>query len=199
MVSAASSSTPPGGHADLPAAEDQVWRLLQRGVADRHAASRHPSLVTVDADGQPQVRTLVLRRVERDARALLFHSDRRSAKVRALSVNSACAVHVYDARRRVQLRIRGQAQILHDDPSVDAEWQRLSPSSRHGYAVLATPGDPAESAQDDTHGDEAWARAQFCCIRVTVQAIEALWLRPLAHLRARFGYDPPMAPQWLVP
>lgn len=200
MTRSQSFAAAPTGPEDLFAAEDQAWRLLQRGVADRHAASRHPSLVTVDAEGRLQVRTVVLRRVEPEARVLGFHSDRRSQKVHALQALPSCAVHVYDSRRRLQLRVSGQAAVHLDGAAVDAEWQRLPPGSRDSYAVLAAPGSVvAHPTQGLERGDDAWARSQFCYITIAVQSIEALWLRPSGHLRAGFFYDPPAPSEWWVP
>jgi hypothetical protein len=39
----------------------QAWHRLVRGVHDRHAPARHPTLATVTPDGWPQARTVVLR------------------------------------------------------------------------------------------------------------------------------------------
>ena len=38
-----------------------AWHRLIRGVHDRHAPARHPTLATVSPDGMPQARTAVLR------------------------------------------------------------------------------------------------------------------------------------------
>jgi pyridoxine/pyridoxamine 5'-phosphate oxidase len=47
--------------ADLSDLHAQVWTRLMRGVRDRRASSRHPTLATVTPDGKPQARTVVLR------------------------------------------------------------------------------------------------------------------------------------------
>lgn len=194
------TSAAPSAPADLAVAEAAVWQLLQRGARDRHAAARHPCLVTMDAAGLPQARTVVLRAVHPDLRELVFHSDRRSQKVAALRAHPACAVHVYDPRRRLQLRMDGDATVATEGPEVDAEWQRLSPSAREGYAVRRPPGSALAAPEDATDlGDEVWARRQFCRIRVRVRALEGLWLRPEGHRRAGFCYEPPQPPEWRVP
>ena len=47
--------------ADLQELQAQVWTRLVRGVRDRRAPSRHPTLATVSPEGKPEARTVVLR------------------------------------------------------------------------------------------------------------------------------------------
>ena len=42
-----------------------AWHRLIRGVHDRHAPARHPTLATVSSEGLPHARTVVLRQVDR--------------------------------------------------------------------------------------------------------------------------------------
>ena len=55
-------------------------RLL-RGVRDRRAPTRHPTLATVTPDGRPKARTVVLRAADKQAGILELHTDLHSAKV----------------------------------------------------------------------------------------------------------------------
>ena len=56
----------------LPSAPE-VWALWQRGVADRRSPFRTPAIATVGTDGQPEVRTVVLRDAELQSRTLTLH------------------------------------------------------------------------------------------------------------------------------
>lgn len=69
---------------DLDTLHDQAWQRLIRGVRDRHAPARHPSLATVSPDGFPQVRTVVLRAADRSHQRLEIHTNLFSAKVEDL-------------------------------------------------------------------------------------------------------------------
>ena len=59
----------------------QVWMRLLRGVRDRRAPTRHPTLATVTPDGRPKARTVVLRAADKQAGILELHTDLHSAKV----------------------------------------------------------------------------------------------------------------------
>ncbi len=71
---------------DLSQLYAEVWARLTRGVHDRHAPARHPTLATVTPEGRPQARTVVLRAAEKAAGTLDIHTDLRSAKVGDLRV-----------------------------------------------------------------------------------------------------------------
>ena len=60
----------------------EVWARLTRGVHDRHAPARHPTLATAAPEGRPQARTVVLRAADKAAGTLDIHTDLRSAKVK---------------------------------------------------------------------------------------------------------------------
>lgn len=47
-----------------------------RGVDDRHAPARHPTLATVNSEGKPQARTVVLRAADQRSATLDIHTYR---------------------------------------------------------------------------------------------------------------------------
>jgi pyridoxamine 5'-phosphate oxidase len=55
---------------DLTQLHVEVRLRLIRGVRDRHAPTRHPTLATVTPDGRPQARTVVLRAADQPAGTL---------------------------------------------------------------------------------------------------------------------------------
>ena len=79
---------------DLSQLYAEVWARLTRGVHDRHAPARHPTLATVTPEGRPQARTVVLRAADKAAGTLDIHTDLRSAKVGDLRVTPFAALHV---------------------------------------------------------------------------------------------------------
>jgi len=90
---------------------EQAWKRLGRGVADRRAAARHPTLATVDADGWPQARTVVLRGADRAASQLTVYTDRKAGKVAELLHTPRAAVHVWDQTAHLQIRAVAEAVI----------------------------------------------------------------------------------------
>jgi pyridoxamine 5'-phosphate oxidase len=97
---------------DLAGLHSEVWLRLTRGVHDRHAPARHPTLATVSPDGRPQARTVVLRAADKAAGTLDIHTDLRSAKVADLRATPFAALHVWDAAAHLQLRLEAQFTLL---------------------------------------------------------------------------------------
>ena len=114
---------------DLAPLHAEVWQHLTRGVHDRHAPARHPTLATVSPDGRPQARTVVLRAADKVAGTLDIHTDLRSAKVMDLRASPFAALHVWDTSAHLQLRIEACVTILtgHD---VATTWQGVPEASR---------------------------------------------------------------------
>ena len=124
---------------------DKVWRLLGRGVADRHAAERHPTLANVGLDGAPQLRTVVLRSADRAAALLTVHTDNKSAKVAQLQADPRCALHVWNSKQKLQIRIKAEAALL-TGASVADVWDRVPASSRTAFWKAASFSSASMSA-----------------------------------------------------
>lgn len=174
--------------------------LLVEGAADPASPFHTPTLANIGADGTPAVRTVVLRGFENATRWLEMHTDTRSAKFKDFSKNSAAAMHVWDAGRRVQLRVGGHVHLHVGDQVAKAAWTRLRAPSRATYSVEPGPGTPI-AAPHDTHvtGEES-AFSVFCVMRMRVDSLEWLHLEHGSHARARFRWDNgTFTPMWLVP
>ncbi|MEO0819704.1 MAG: pyridoxamine 5'-phosphate oxidase family protein [Pseudomonadota bacterium] len=190
---------------DLEAVSEAAWARLTRGAADKRTAFNKMQLATIGAQGWPELRTVVLRRVDAAQRRLLFHTDRRSAKAPEIEADGRVSLHLWDARARLQLRLWGQARLLTADPMVLEEWERLTPAQRETYGGALPPGRPlarpAEADPDESRrltDDEA--AAVFSIVPVTVMRFEWLHLRRGGHRRARFdlgstGWEG----RWLAP
>ena len=172
----------------------QVWARLVRGVGDRHAAARHPTLATVTPDGWPAQRTVVLRAADPAAGTLDMHTDLRSPKVTALRHSPRAALHIWDASAHLQTRIEVTVAIL-TGPTVAAIWAQVPDPSRQSYGTLPAPGQPIEGALAYVKRPDA---ASFAVLRCMVRRIEALHLGP-QHRRARFDLDSGWAGEWLAP
>lgn len=109
------------------------------GVREPHAMN----LATVDEDGMPDVRVLLLRDV--DERGWHFATDRRSAKGRQLTASPDAALGFYWAEQGRQVRVRGKVFDLGLAASA-ADFLSRSPMSR--TASLS-------SVQSDVMSDES--------------------------------------------
>ncbi|MFN6954218.1 MAG: pyridoxamine 5'-phosphate oxidase family protein [Acetobacteraceae bacterium] len=185
---------------DLDGTLAEAFRLLSRGVADRRSLFHTPCLGSVDADGAPVLRTVVLRGFDPAARTLRIHTDLRSGKAADLRARPAVALHGYDPSAQVQLRLSGIATVHAEDAVAEAAWAASRPFSRRCYAIPDAPGTPC-AAPPDAPTDEEAGRPHFAAVLIAFDRLEWLWLCAAGHRRARFTWGPDGARSatWLVP
>lgn len=194
----------------LDAVLADIWMRLVRGGADRRSAFHTPVVASVDAEGVPQQRVMVLRKcVEADA-TMRFHTDLRSAKVGEMGTRARVNVLGYDPAAKIQIRASGMAIVTGTGDIADAAWLASSPSSRRCYLTRYGPGSvtdkpisglPAslESRVPERSETEA-GRINFAVLTVTLDTLEWLYLAHDGHVRARFAHENGVwKGQWLIP
>ncbi len=189
---------------NLEAALTRAWALLADGIATRRGPFHTPTFANTMHDGTPAARTIVLRAVSPADWTLRFHTDRRADKFAGLAARPQVALHVYDPKEKVQVRLTGTAALHIDDATADAAWAASLPISRVCYAQGATPGAPLETPHlpvTKTGTNEAIGRRNFAAVVITVQRLEWLYLLVHGHRRAVFtrAQDGSVAHQWLAP
>lgn len=198
-------------YSNLDSVLKHVWSELEAAAEQPGHAFRQLTFGTVH-EQRPDLRTVVLRRVEGSDRQLQFHTDRRSRKVGSVRENDRVAWHGWDADAREQIRLYGRASVHLDDEVAMDLWEHQSPASLAVYVrptapgtALQEPGDglrPAVKSEPVTEEDVAEGRQYFAAIQTTVDWIEWLHLHPDGHYRARFVYQEPedsFEGAWVVP
>jgi len=169
------------------------WDRLIRGVGDRHAAARHPTLATVDSAGAPTQRTVVLRGAVRAEARIEVHTDAASAKVAHLTRDPRVAFHVWDDKANLQLRLTAHAEILVG--TLD-QWERLPEAARRVYGGHPLPGSPvpeAEAFQPSPYPD------RYTVLQCHLDTMELLHLGRDLHRRAVFARASGWSGQWIAP
>ena len=166
-----------------------IWQLLSTATTSRSAFTLM-QLATVSADGQPSLRTVVMRQFLPALPALRFTADRRSAKMDDIAAQPQVALLAYDAANNVQLRLTGTAQIVEDAQQRAAVWHKLRP---HSHALFQSPVSPGSVI---THPDaalpasapevDAGPDAHFALVEITLHSAEWLDVSREPHQRARF-------------
>ncbi len=124
------------------------------------------ALATVDADGMPDVRMVLLKEIESDA--FLFYTNYASAKARQIDATGKAAFVMHWKSLRRQIRVRGVVE-KEDGPRADAYFASRSLKSRLG----------------------AWASHQSQPL-----ASRAALMAEVARVGARYGTNPPRPPFW---
>ena len=161
----------------------EAWARLAQAADDPTHPMRLFLLATVDADGLPDARLMVLRGAERSLGKIWFYTDRRSEKVDQLRKRPELCAVAYDRRDGVQLRLRGAAAIHELNSQAAQHWSQTSRIFRALYASPDSPGVPLR--QPDPRlmsmkkamnaSEEENARCNFAVIETLVESIE--WLQ----------------------
>jgi pyridoxamine 5'-phosphate oxidase len=195
---------------DLDMIFADIWQRLVRGKADRHSAFHTPVVASVDCEGAPQQRVMVLRKVDKDAATLRFHTDARSAKAVQLATNARVSVIGYDAGAKIQIRVSGHGRVETDTALAVDSWASSVPSSRRCYLAEVAPGSKTDAPTSGlpTHVENRVptlletepGRINFAVLVVEMDHLEWLYLASDGHRRAEFvRRDDGWQGQWLVP
>lgn len=150
------------------------------------------ALSTVDADGLPNVRMVLLKEIE--ANAFVFYTNYGSAKAREIEQSGMAAFVLHWKSLRRQIRVRGHV-TREDGPQADAYYNSRSLPSRLG-AWASAQSQPLESRAalmvevakvTATHGTQPKRPPFWGGFRITPVEIE-FWSDGAARLHDRFRW-----------
>ena len=179
---------------DLVRLLDWGWSLLERGVAEADHPMRLVALATVDAEGRPQARHVVLRAANRAEGWLELHTDLSTPKVAQIRRRPDATILAWSPEDRLQIRAEGRVDIR-TGARVAALWQGVPPESRVSYGTRPNPGSPIAGPYDYAKPADP---ARFAVVRLTVRALDLVHL-PDRHRRARYDRADGFAGTWLAP
>lgn len=181
---------------------------LIRAPRDRRSPMHTPVVVTGDVDA----RVMVLRAFDSEGWWLRFHTDARAPKAQVIAADPRAALLFYDKGGKVQIRLRGGAQIITQGPEVDAAWAASTNFARRCYlgegpgaaSDAPTSGLPPEF--EGAEPDDAQlipARENFALLRITPLSMDWLYLAHTGHVRAQFlradTVEAPWEGRWVSP
>lgn len=167
-----------------------AWQTLAEAVSQPDNPFRYLSLSSVDAEGQAQARTLVLRRATQATRELEFHTDIRSAKWQELALNPRVTVLGYCHQSRLQLRLQGSAQRYDGDSELAGRIWRSLPAHTQSTYTGGPPGDMCDISADQPaeSADNSAGKARFGVIIVQVNLLDWYQLQRGNNQRALLPY-----------
>src|SRR3546814_19981312 len=92
------------------------------------------------------LRTVVLRTVDSEARALWFYTDLRSRKIGEIQAEPRIALLFHSLSSHPQLRVQAEATLHHSDTPAPAACRATTPRHAPDHILSAPPGPPAPRA-----------------------------------------------------
>ena len=112
-------------------------------VKDRGSPFRIPVFICgdqYDFDG----RIVVLRKADETNNFVQYHSDIRSDKIAKLKANKNAALLFYDKEEKIQVRLKVECTVNHDNEITKESWLKTQHISRKCYLVDEGPGTESE-------------------------------------------------------
>ena len=197
----------PAYYEDFKEINKKIWSMLNDAVTNRSSPFRIPVFVCgnqKDFDG----RIVVLRKSDQTKILLQFHSDIRSDKIEILKKNSSAALLFYDKEEKIQVRLKTECIINHDNEITKESWSKTGHISRKCYLVDNGPGTKSQNPTSGlkpefdnyefTMEQSEEGYKNFTVIQCKIKTIEWLYLAAKGHRRARFEVDNNKE-YWLVP
>ena len=173
---------------DLELVEKMIWNLFLKGTNDKTSSYHAPTLGTTK-NNKTFLRTLILRKVEKNKKTILFYTDNRSKKFADIFYNNHVTVHVYDIKKKIQIQCYGKAMIYKNNKQAKLIWNNLSEHSKSIYMSTITPGKKINSINNDLQLiDKESSFSNFGLIKIIINKIEYLQLKRGNNIRALFSY-----------
>lgn len=187
------TAPPPDGILDIQTIEQACWNELARALTVRGHGWRSPTLATIDMNGEPEARTVILRAMDSSQATLSVYSDARAPKVRQVETHPGVSMVFWCPQLSWQLRIRGRAQLILSGPEHARVLTGLAGSAgSRDYLSVSAPGQPLEVIADrpslKSPGTAQPDPTSLHLAILQVQVIHADWLRlsGSGHRRMRF-------------
>ena len=197
----------PAYYEDFKEIKKKIWSMLDDAVTNRSSQFRIPVFICGDQsdfDG----RIVVLRKSDQTNNLVQFHSDIRSDKISKLKNNKNASMLFYDKEEKIQVRLKVECIINHDNEITKESWSKTGHISRKCYLVDNGPGTissqptsglkPELDNLDYTKEQSEIGYKNFTVIQCKIKSIEWLYLAAKGHRRARFDLDN-NKDTWLVP
>ena len=188
--------------------EKKIWSLLDDAVTSRISPFRIPVFICGNQDDFDG-RIVVLRKSDQPNKLLQFHSDIRSNKIIKLKNNINASMLFYDKEEKIQVRIKVECIINHQNTITKQSWLETGHMSRKCYLVDDGPGTesptPTSGLKPEldnfkfTMEESEEGYKNFTVIQCKIKNIEWLYLAAKGHRRARFEYSDYTKGYWLVP
>ena len=197
----------PTYYEDFIKIKNKIWSMLDNAIKDRSSPFRIPVFICGNQDDFDG-RIVVLRKSNQSNNLVQYHSDIRSSKIAKLKNNKNASMLFYDKEEKIQVRLKVECTINHDNDITKESWLKTGHMSRKCYLVDNGPGTESSSPTSGlkpeldnfefTMEQSEVGYKNFTVIRCKIKSIEWLYLAAKGHRRARFDLENNKE-HWLVP
>lgn len=161
---------------------------------------RTPVIASVDANGAPQARVMVLRAFDPQSMRLRLFTDSRSPKVRQLQTKADIQAVFYDGGQKLHFRVSGHAKLHTRSQMTHELWDQLPEFGRGDYLSRLPPGALINDPTEGWHQDDAFGSEHFAVLDITIREVDWLKLSASGHKRAQLIWrDGQCEGRWVTP
>ena len=124
----------PAYYEDFSEIKKKIWLMLEDAVSNRNSQFRIPTFIC-GYGSEINGRIVVLRKADKENNLVQFHSDIRSDKIDMLKKNSSAAILFYDKEEKIQVRLKVECTINHENDITKKSWEKTQHISRKCYLV----------------------------------------------------------------
>ena len=182
---------------------DDLFAVALEELAKATSSAKHEfhtfTLGTVH-QGFPYLRTVVLRKFERECVNILFHTDIRSEKIDHLQKCPQVSLLSYGYKLRLQVSFNGVAHIEKNPELTQHQFENSSGDSQKCYAYDARPGSMIHGKKKEelqphiqlplTSDQISTAKDNFVVVRIVPDKCDILYLHHSGHIRIRANRTP---------
>ncbi|HMS43587.1 MAG TPA: pyridoxamine 5'-phosphate oxidase family protein [Pyrinomonadaceae bacterium] len=186
----------------------KIWKNLDLGMLDRKHPFHSPTFASID-ENSPSLRVVILRRFWRKPPQLAFHTHLGSPKIAQIQANPNVYWLFYHPQEKLQVRIKGTAEIHTSGELHEEQWLSTELFSRRCY--VGKP--PTQSSKTPTSGlpenlinreptreESEQGKANFVVITSTIEEIDCLEMNVRGHRRSLFTWNNgELETKWLTP
>ena len=182
------------------------YKELENGIHDgKH--EYHCFYISTIQLHAPQIRTVVLRSLDKEKNNIAFHSDLRSNKIKEIRSNNNVSALFYDKKRRIQIRLQGKAFIEENSYKLKKIWSSMRRESKLCYMGPFAPGEkldhfqpnlPIHNGQSITPENDMIGYKNFCRVTTNIEKLDWLKLDHRGHRRILFYFHNSLQPTWIA-
>lgn len=175
-------------HHDLETIRRLCIGQLARGVQKKNHPFREVAMAT--ADGAPNIRMVILRKIESDPMTIFVYTDNRSDKIAELGNSPYASFLFWHPSSKFQLKLKTQVTIHRQDKMAKECWESIGGKGRESYNTEKAPGTELDAEKNPEIPLRAkYSDSDFCVLECKVFEMEALQLLREGHIRARFDIE----------